>query len=647
MTKVPENQAAIGILVLSVLLVAVVWNSDGQPSNLPKSPEDGKSAGMHTPTSSQARESNRSIDNVAAGDEAPIAPPKQKGATEPDQTQAVPKSIPEKPNLSREEFFERRRKGLDISHCAIEATWLATVLSKTEDTTDTGQPSSAEETMILSDVHVKGDFLLGTEKPLSPELGFTLPKQPANSSVTLLLTKCRFFGKVDLVCKFKNGILFDQCNFEQQVTISNSRFDSGLVLYTNTFSADFSMEDVELSELQFIYNTAKEVFLARCKVEGSTHMVNANKDASLSCSNGKFKGPADFSRGMYSTFVLTETEFGDDAGFHELQAKQIHIERVTFSGNTDFEHSEADQVDFCGPWFKGRVSFLNAEFKNFVLHPHPKSISSIPFEKSARFAGFRSAKARFVGAEFHDDADFSRAEFHDIAKFQNVSFLGGADFHGAKFPFTGANQASEPRSDERGLTLKNVRFDKRVQMNWPQFVSDRSWNGSERLRVGTCDYDTWRSLREALSRDANLEAANEALYQERLVAFRDDATENKSLNRLSWAFWGYGVRAYRPAGWFIAMVILFAAVYYPQTQPLLVSGPVWSHRWERWKFCVIFSFRTAIQVTYGYQRARSPVFQFITVVESLLGKAIVLFFLQAMFNQVPILKDVLGKLIPI
>ncbi len=360
------------------------------------------------------------------------------------------------------------------------------------------------------------------------------------------------------------------------------------------------------------------------------------------CYGSKFKGRVDFSGSSVAQFGLSGTEIGGDAGFHEFKTSGALFDNVVFSGSADFEHTRGDDLDFYGSLFKGRVSFLGAECGKVTFRPRHLRPSSVPFEKTAVFDGLRCDSARFDGAEFHDDASLARAEFHKAVVFYRVRFLGDVNLRWAVLPPYGSTLPPKGHSDpwrwaETGFVLHEVAFSKAVFANWDQLVEGHWWLSVGRPRLLRCDSGTWRSLEDGLGRSGNLDGQNGAKYQRRMVAYHDDPSEDKAINWVEWAYWGYAVRPARLVGWFCVIVLVFAMVYFTQTRAL-AHRRGWPGLWERVKFSVVFSARTALRLDYGYKNSTTRLFQALTLAESIAGKFILLCWLQAVVNLSPVLK---------
>jgi hypothetical protein len=68
--------------------------------------------------------------------------------------------------------------------------------------------------------------------------------------------------------------------------------------------------------------------------------------------------------------------------------------------------------------------------------------------------------------------------------------------------------------------------------------------------------------------------------------------------------------------------------------------------WTRTKLAMMFSARTAWELTYGYTNSTTPLFHAITITESILAKLLLACFAYALTQASPLLSELMKKLLP-
>ncbi len=153
------------------------------------------------------------------------------------------------------------------------------------------------------------------------------------------------------------------------------------------------------------------------------------------------------------------------------------------------------------------------------------------------FRSLRCEEADFSGAVFQNTVDFSRACFEKSVSFRQAVFKDSAFFGDTVFP-------------AHGLNLDRVLFVKRAVLNADQLTQGQLATDG--------DPEVWESLELAFRNAGNLEAMNEATYQNRLMNMR--GVKGTLLDRVSYVTWGFGVRPWRTGGWMLGLFGAFYAV---------------------------------------------------------------------------------------
>jgi hypothetical protein len=367
-----------------------------------------------------------------------------------------------------------------------------------------------------------------------------------------------------------------------------------------------------------------------------------------------FKGRPIFFRSTFQA-VFSDDHFGEPPDFQESEFEgkfsglafpdgvtfsgnaldgSIIFENVSFEGDAFFQYTNRGApvrdkvwdyplVQFFGATFKGRLYFEHNSLKVLDFEPflQPGLPLQVTFAKEANFTdtsclGFSCSKAEFLGP-----AIFEQCQFGKEFGLSDVSFRDNVDFKNTVFP------PREYVKDQEWpiAILSNIRFDKRVDVNWWQVANSTTllFFDSPLVRA---DVDTWKSLGGALKLSDNLKGQNEAFYYERLEALHSDPHENGYLNTLSWVFWGYGKRPIRAMLWIVISIIAFALVYSTQLDSL------WS---------ALLSARTAVMPGYGFKRAATQVFKTVTLFQFVVSAIMVLLLLDSTANVFPFLHEML------
>jgi hypothetical protein len=99
---------------------------------------------------------------------------------------------------------------------------------------------------------------------------------------------------------------------------------------------------------------------------------------------------------------------------------------------------------------------------------------------------------------------------------------------------------------------------------------DVAWHGT---RVNTVKPQTWTELASVFKRNSDLPGENEANYQKALLSISSEPELLKqALARLSWIFWGFGLRPVRLSFWLLIVYLVFSFVYWTQTGPIAVNA---------------------------------------------------------------------------
>lgn len=468
---------------------------------------------------------------------------------------------------------------------------------------------------------------------------------------------------------FTETAIFQRVNFKENVNISGNTFRSVASFKDSTF-----LEAAEWSTNTFAaFATFEHATFAREVIFYLDHFEGVADFSFV-----RFEGPASFERveftrdvefagaGVARSFQLNDSTISGVAGFRDLRlGESAMFARTVFSKDAFFDSVRGGQDSkllFYATTFNGRtyfdgsvidqISFSSRSEPGAAPGPLPSTPASAAalllerrfypptsFQKVAVFRNVQCEHADFTEAEFQDQADFLGMRIGRWASFTGATFRDDVTFLGAVFP----DPPAEGEQSRRGLAFEGTHFKGRVSLNRRQLFRDRAWwqrVTGEDSKLVTTSATTWYALEEVFRASGNLYAQNEAYYQRRLLAYadREQVDESALSNYLSWAFWGYAVRPLRLIFWITVIFAVFTAVYWSQ----IASRGVQAIR-----DAIIFSAKTAWTFRYGYERARTPAFKAITLVQSIGTKVLALCLLHVLSNVSPFLNAVLGKLLPL
>jgi uncharacterized protein YjbI with pentapeptide repeats len=459
------------------------------------------------------------------------------------------------------------------------------------------------------------------------------------------------------------GVVFDgwfsahDCTFLKQVQFDNVRFNGGVSFNASRFhkQADFTASTfarpravfegtVFLGPAGFEDTTfASELSFEEAVFEQVADFHNSRMKGEVTFESAQFKGDAYFSyaviagRGSFPNAVFLKDLYLD--GINNVRSLGIVV-------NT--EVTRQGRLYFWGVSFLGRVSLVESQLDTLDFSERGpisnKTVSDwklVSFEKRLAAQGLNVRMANFTDVEFRGGADFSGSTFSELLSLSNATFSDEADFYQCKFP--SPNKHSNAPS---GTFLAKVRFEKGPQLHYSQLLEEgpwwQFWNLTPTSKVATETARSWQSLERSFMKSADLDSQNEAMYYRRTLAPHapGEDKENFLVNRFSKLFWGYGVRPWRLAGWIVLFFGWFTFIYWTQTKEL--GNPA-----RRWKFALGFSWRTSLTLWYGYQNSRTLLFKVLSIIHSISIKIMLVCFLKAIANVSPLLRDLLGKILPI
>jgi uncharacterized protein YjbI with pentapeptide repeats len=525
--------------------------------------------------------------------------------------------------LTREEALDLVKRGQAIENRMISSQVLeALVLAASRQQSDRTRGPELE--IVNSIVH---DRILWEKREVQPGIKFERTEflddvdwENVNFSSPVSFRDCNF--RRQFLCKksvLKDNTRFVGCRFDGRCNCSGSVFGSqgghGAHFEDCVFQESALFEFASFFRLQFKSTT----------VQGDTNFSEAQLNGPSAFVFCQFEHPVIFREARVNAVVaFGYATFNSDASF------------------TAIDSGEKGHLTFGQTKFMGDITFAGSRLDTLRFRTG-EGFAPCVFEKSAIFTRLNCRIGDFSGAQFVARANFTDANFRELAEFRGTVFEGDADFYRATFPAIGPDS-----SQHQGLVLDDVIFAKAATLSWSQLAIGGKGPG-RKTKVITNKPETWAVLEDVFHRNNDLSSQNEAHYQKRLLSMNSEKTINyKSLSdRVSWLFWGFGVRPLRLLLWILVVYALFALVYWTQTHGMQSKNEKHPSLLARIRFASNFTLRNSFGLFYGFDRSRTWLFKTITLLQAVLSKIMLLFLLQALANVSPLLRDLFGKLIPV
>lgn len=390
-------------------------------------------------------------------------------------------------------------------------------------------------------------------------------------------------------CVFSKQTEFNDAQFERMLTVGNSKFERNTAFEGIDFFEGFEIKDTSFEEL-------------------------------VSFKESKFGPGAYFTGTTFSGFTI----FDDvqpivaplDIEIGPIK-NNLSFYAVTFKANASFNGLTMDHLDFSSADYKSKL-----EYRSMKDRP-------VLFEKAVSFRKMKIARADFEGAEFQDVVDFSYTTFQEEANFKKTTFRENVDCYKTEFP---KPRKYDTDSKPIGTYFDNTRFLKSIQIEWKQI-------GEGQLE--TDDVTTWENFEQAFKTAGNQKGQTETQFK-KLYYKREDVWDN-----ISYYFWGFSLRPAWLFGWIVAFNVVFIFLYWTQTKSIAYGLNLWEGSIKRFNFAIKFAWRTSYKLNYGVENSRTPFFKAVTFVHALAMKILLLLLFIAIANISPLLKEILGKILPI
>lgn len=440
---------------------------------------------------------------------------------------------------------------------------------------------------------------------------------------------------------FQKSLFFGETTFRFSAGFAETEVPGAAWFWLPTFHGPAMFREANLRKARFQYPRFKDLAeFSKAQLEDLWLEVPVFEDTA------SFE-EADFGHG--ATFL--EVSFQKKAFFNSARTcGPIQFLVSTFGGDALFQNlhgngcpKEPGSIDFYSTEFKERLQFDRTKLSMLQMSANPikpgrdllaedTSVVGMPpavFRNRTSFRGIECSVVDLGDAEFRGSVDFTGARISKVFNLKNVIFEQDVNFTDAQFP-----QGSSPHS---GILLQGADFQKGAILEWDQI------HATHVVAHG----DTWKGLAQALDQAGNVDGHNEAMYRARVLQRSDSQGWDQLADRAERSLWGYGFRPLRLLGWIGFTFVVFTAIYWTQVWPVDQK----SFEWERFKSSLVavlqFSAATAWKISYGYQHARTPLFKFITVLQSTLSKILFLLLFRSLANTSPLLNELISKLIPI
>ncbi|HOT07984.1 MAG TPA: pentapeptide repeat-containing protein [Methanotrichaceae archaeon] len=372
---------------------------------------------------------------------------------------------------------------------------------------------------------------------------------------------------------------------------------------------DLPTEHVERADWQKILELLEDLKVIRSSIEITNSHIQGNLDFSNSILRGnadfmgsRFRGDAHFYGTIFSGYAFFRlctfnrdasfmgSKFSEDAVFRlSIFDKSADFRLSKFSKNANFMGSKfSDYAVFSGSTFSKIADFMRSRFSGDALFSgstfsQNTIVRLCTFNRDADFSGstFRG-DAHFSRSIFSVNADFKFCRFNGEAVFNGSAFGNNADFMGSRFRgdahfygsiFNGDADFKRCSFNGERLDFRGSRFDRLQDQEFPcrrakqlaQNLGDkeeadnyyyREMEG-RRIRLQEEEADKWEmSFPIQRTIELNTDAKRDLFDKYRYVRY--NLFEAIFIQRI----FGYGVRPYQLAAWWLLAVSVFALIYY-------------------------------------------------------------------------------------
>jgi uncharacterized protein YjbI with pentapeptide repeats len=410
---------------------------------------------------------------------------------------------------------------------------------------------------------------------------------------------------------------------DNRIDFSNVKFSSGA--WTTFVGAKFSGWQTDFSEAEFSGRSATFI-----QAEFSGEWADFSRAQFISeltdFSEAKFGGAALFSQTHFDTEInFRWAKFESNTYFNDTTFKYATFENANFYSTADFTrsifHSTPHKgTDFRRATFKGEVYFKEVEFGGEGEFEGYTDFYRANFLDAVKFIGGEKDKHPSPVFALKGQVSFTRARIEKPEQFSfdtvqlRPSWLVGVDAR--KFDFTAV----------RWYGLLNgsaSSFDEEIKR-----VADKEKGRSaHKLLAQAC-----QRLAANAEENRDYPTANEFHYWSMEAQRKEIPGSGFAPWKLIWWYWalsGYGERQIRAAGWLIAILVGFAALYMwlglvgvQETSLIGVSGAAWES--------IVYSLGVMTRLANDIPESASVLAKSLVIIEGVLGPLQIGLFLLAL-----------------
>jgi hypothetical protein len=349
-----------------------------------------------------------------------------------------------------------------------------------------------------------------------------------------------------------------------------------------------------------------------------------------------------------------------------MNFKGLTFFKTTFKNGVEFDSASGEGLLLMRVSLTGRADFSDARIQRLQFN------GSMNVEGDAIFRRSKFDDLRFALVVFRKSVDLQGAQITSQFEIRRVSFEGDLHMEDAILPRPSKVLTEDPSENRHIFAIEDVTFDGGVFADRWQLLAPVAWwqpwkecpplfrYVSPSDADETTDFETmaenapteikelrlWREFKHAFQSAGNLDLENYAEYSVRILEERELSGSAKILSVASRLFWGYGVRPLRVALWLAVVILAFAALYWGQLSDYWADEENPIRQRKRIKNALMFSWKTAWELKYGFENSNGAVFRTLTIVESALGKILIGCFAYSLSHTSPLLNDLVKKLLP-
>ncbi len=412
---------------------------------------------------------------------------------------------------------------------------------------------------------------------------------------------------------FLDEVSFSQVAFLAPVRFERTHFAGGLSFAEARFTAAFSLCASHLVKHATFQKTHffGDADLAASRFAGVASFVGARfAGHSANFAQSQFDNAAYFEQAAFAApATFTDAAFAGITSFKETAwAQPLSFAGVRFADRALFWDARfAEEVSFDSGRADGEAAFDRAHFSGEA------SFADFTFAKAARFRSAIFGKARFDGAYFRQEADFSESEGRVIrlgAFFNRSLNLSRAAFALLDLRPAGADSTFATGSR---LYLHQPRFG-RIQVRWAQLAGHLASADSAHAAALDLTYAALyhQFLAQGLDGDAAACHAERMDHQRLARAPHEPARWGLELWRLSS---DYGTAPQQLIAFTLAIILLFGLAYRTASDSM---RPASGAGQPTLADCIVFSIYTFIHINSQAWDATGKL-KLLAVAEALLG----------------------------